>query len=120
MNQVQLMGRLTEEPELRYTQNTQTAVANIGLAVPRRKQKDREQETDFFTVIAWRQKAEFAHKYLRKGERIVVTGELQNRSYEDKDGNKRTVTEIIATDIYFADTKPATNNQSPYDEYPGN
>ena len=104
MNQVTFMGRLTKEPELRYT-TSQVAVANFSLAVPRRKQKDKEQETDFFSVIAWRQKAEFAHKHLRKGQRVVVTGEIQNRSYTDRDGNKRTATEVIASDIHFADSK---------------
>ena len=118
MNHVQLMGRLTADPMLRYTAN-QIPVASFNLAVPRKKQKDREQETDFFTVIAWRTKAEFADKYLRKGQRVAVTGEVQNRSYTDKGGVKRWVTEVIAENIYFADSKTEkTNNHNDYNDVP--
>ena len=117
MNSVHMMGRLTRDPEMRYTAQ-QIAVCTFTLAVPRKKQKDREQETDFFPVIVWRARAEFAKKYLRKGQRVAVTGELQTRTYEDKSGNKRSATEIIAENIYFADSKAAessTDNSNHYD-----
>ena len=104
MNQVQLLGRLAADPAIRYT-SSQIPVASFNLAVPRRKQKDKEKEVDFIPIVAWRQRAEFAQKYLRKGMRVAVTGEIQVRTYEDKSGNKRWATEIIATDIYFADGK---------------
>jgi single-strand DNA-binding protein len=105
MNQVQLMGRLTAEPVLRYLPN-KIAVAQFTLAV-NRKTKDKEEQTDFFPVVAWRAKAEFVGKYLHKGLRIVLTGELRTRNYTDKDGIKRWVTEILAENIYFADGKAA-------------
>jgi len=106
MNNVNLLGRLTADPMLRYTTN-QTAVVTFTLAVPRRKQKDQEQETDYFYIVAWRKTAEFVNKYIRKGLRVAISGHLQNRSYEDKQGNRRQVTEVIADGVYFADAKAA-------------
>ncbi|MDR1688307.1 MAG: single-stranded DNA-binding protein [Clostridiales bacterium] len=103
INSVQLLGRLTAEPTIRYTQQ-QVPVASFTLAVPRNKQKEQDAVTDFFNIIAWRQKAEFAENYLKKGQRIAVSGELQNRSYE-KDGVRHWITEIIAENIDFADGK---------------
>ncbi|MDR1328619.1 MAG: single-stranded DNA-binding protein [Oscillospiraceae bacterium] len=117
MNQCQLMGRLTAEPALRYTPQ-QIAVASFSLAAPCGKQKDKDVVTDFFPIIAWRAKAEFASKYLRKGRSVAVTGEIQTRDYVGKDGVKRRVTEIIAEEIYFADGK-ADERQSGGLEYPG-
>jgi single-strand DNA-binding protein len=117
MNTVQLMGRLTADPEIRYTQSAEpVAIAKFTLAVPRRKVRDKPQETDFFNVITWRNKAEFAERYLRKGQRIAIVGVLQARSYDDKDKIKRWVVEVVAEDIYFADAKtdsPAQQHQTP-------
>ena len=124
MNQVNIMGRLTAEPELRYTPN-QVPICTFGIAVQRRKQKDKEPITDFFTIISWRTKADFVAKHLRKGQRIVLTGELQTRNYTDKNGIKRWVTEIEAHDIHFADgnqnanSAPTQGNQTGAD-YPHN
>lgn len=106
MNKCQLLGYLGDTPELRTTPSG-LPVTTFSLAVHRRKQKDKDPVTDWFNIVAWRNRAEFAAKYLHKGQRIVVTGEIQNRDYTDKNNNKRRVTEIIAEDIYFADGKAA-------------
>lgn len=102
MNKVILIGNLTRDPEMRQTTNG-TNVCTFTLAVNRRfKDKNTgEAATDFFTVIAWRQLAELCGRYLAKGRKVCITGELQNRSYDAKDGTKRYVTEIIAEDVEF-------------------
>lgn len=103
MNSVKLSGRLTADPELKMTPQN-VAVTTFILAVDRRTKEDK---ADFPTIVAWRQTAEFASRYLSKGRRIIVEGELRTRTYEDRDGKKRKVTEIEATNIEFADSKPA-------------
>lgn len=100
MNKTILMGRLVRDPELRYTQ-TSKMVVSFTLAVKRRLQE----ETDFFNIVAWNKTGEFANKYFKKGMQVLVSGRLQNRDYEAKDGSKRKVTEIIAEEVYFADSK---------------
>lgn len=100
LNHIALMGRLTRDPELRRTQ-TGTAVVNFTLAVDR----DFGGGADFIDVIAWRNTAEFAEKYLVKGRQAVVSGRLQIREWTDKDGGKRRTAEIVADSIYFADSK---------------
>jgi len=103
MNSVKLSGRLTADPELKMTPQN-VAVTTFILAVDRRTKEDK---ADFPTIVAWRQTAEFASRYLSKGRRIIVEGELRTRTYEDRDGKKRKVTEVEATNIEFADSKPA-------------
>jgi single-strand DNA-binding protein len=110
MNQINLMGRLTAEPELRITPNG-INVTSFSLAVDRKRQKDKA-VTDFFDIVAWRTHAEFAAKYLHKGQRIVITGEMQTRSYTDKNNVKRKVYEVSVNDIYFADSKSGGNDQN--------
>lgn len=105
MNIVVIMGRLTKDPETRVTQN-EKQVSTFTLAVNRKYEKDK---ADFFNVIAWNKLSEFAQKYLSKGRQIVVSGRLQTRDYE-KDGHKVYVTEIIAENIYFADSKKTDDN----------
>lgn len=107
MNKVILMGRLTNDPELRHT-TSNVAVTNFRLAVNRRFQKD---VADFIDVVAWRQTAEFVSNYFRKGMRAAVCGNIQSREWEDKDGKKRHVLEVIAEEIYFADSKKETVSQ---------
>ncbi|GHU51680.1 single-stranded DNA-binding protein [Clostridia bacterium] len=114
MNSCQLMGRPTKDPEIRYTQSN-TPVATFVLAVDRRRAKDKEPETDFLPVVAWRNHAEFASKYIRKGQRIAVTGSIQTRHYDDKDGKRQYVTEIIADNIDFADGKQNATVDKPAD-----
>ena len=101
MNQCQIMGRLTGEPELRQTPNG-VPVASFTLAVERRFQRD---TVDFIEVVAWRNTAEFCSKYFSKGMRVAVSGSIQTRSYEDKNGNKRKAVEVVADAVYFADGK---------------
>lgn len=104
MNKVFLMGRLATEPELRYT-TSGVAVCTFTLAVDRPKQKNRDQETDWPSIIAWRQKAEFAANYLTKGRKVLVTAAVRTRTYEDKEGKRRKVTEFQAEEIEFCDSK---------------
>ena len=105
MNKVILMGRLAADPELRYTTNG-VAFCSFTLAVDRPKAKDREQETDWPSIIAWRQKAEFAANYLKKGRKVLVTAAVRTRTYEDREGKKHKVTEFQAEEIEFCDSKP--------------
>lgn len=119
LNSVIIMGRLTETPTLKTT-NSGVAVASFTVAVDRRFQKQgEEKQTDFFTVVAWRQTAEFVCKYFTKGGMIAVQGELQARKYKDKDGNKRTATEIVAANVGFCGGKKespaASANNANYD-----
>jgi len=112
------MGRLTKEPEIRYTQ-TSIPVASFTLAVERKVAKGKEPESDFLPIVAWRNLAEFASKYLHKGQRIVVTGSIHTRSFTDKDDVRRYVTEIIAENFYFADAKKTDNGNKQADNNTG-
>ena len=100
MNKVILIGRLTKEPELRYTTNN-IAVTTFTLAVDRIG----SEETDFINIVVWRKQAENCQKYLEKGSKVAVEGSIQTRNYEDKNGNKRHITEVIAENVQFLDSK---------------
>lgn len=102
LNRVILIGRLTRDPELRYTPNG-VAVANFTLAVDRRQVKDREKEADFIDIVVWQKQAENCANYIGKGRLVAVEGRLQIRSYDDKEGNKRKVAEVIAETVRFLD-----------------
>ncbi|HEY3375223.1 MAG TPA: single-stranded DNA-binding protein [Candidatus Aquicultor sp.] len=105
LNQVLLIGRLTRDPELRFTPSG-AAVANIGIAVNRRyKGNDGEwvEEASFFNVVAWSKQAEFVNEYLRKGNQILVEGRLQSRSWETPEGQKRSAVEVVANRIQGLD-----------------
>lgn len=106
LNKIVLMGRLTHDPEIRHTQS-QTPVASFTLAVDRDYSgKDgAEKQTDFIDCVAWRSTAEFASKYFSKGRMAVVSGRLQIRDWQDKDGNKRRSAEVIVDSMYFGDSK---------------
>lgn len=105
MNKAIIMGRLTRDPELRTLQDNLT-VCSATLAVDRRsKGPNGERQADFIPVVFWRQQAEFVARYFTKGSRIAVSGRIQVRNYEDSEGKKRTMTEIVAEDVYFADSK---------------
>jgi single-strand DNA-binding protein len=105
MNRVILMGRLTKDIELKFTQSNK-AVCNFSIAVKRGfKKQGEEEKTDFFNVVAWRKVAEFCTKYFNKGQRISIEGRLETRTWEDSEGIKRHVTEVIAQNVYFADGK---------------
>jgi single-strand DNA-binding protein len=107
MNKAIIMGNLTRDPEMRSTQS-QVPVCTFTVAVERRfKTADGNRAADFINCVAWRQSAEFMAKYFHKGSRVVVVGSIQTRSYDDKDGNKRTATEIVVDEIHFGDKKAA-------------
>ena len=107
LNKAILMGRLTRDPELRHTQSN-IAVASFTLAVDRgysRNSDSGQQTTDFINIVAWRNTAEFVSKWFRKGQLVAVSGRLQSRNWQDKDGNNRTTFEVVADECFFAESK---------------
>ena len=118
LNSVIIMGRLTRDPEMRHTQNG-TAVASLTLACDRDfKPKNGEKETDFIDVVVWGKTAEFAANYFTKGRMVIVEGRLQVRGWQDKDGNKRKSTEVVADRMYFGDSKQEGKKQTaPSDDF---
>ena len=107
MNVICIMGRLTADPELRHTAS-QVPVTSFTLAVDRAfQQKGSERQADFIPVVAWRNTAEFICRHFQKGQKMAVKGELQTRQYTDKEGNKRTAYEVMADQVYFAESKAA-------------
>lgn len=127
LNHITIMGRMVRDPELRRT-GTGTAVASFTLAVDRdfTGKDGGEKETDFIDCVAWRNTGEFVSKYFAKGRMAIVSGRLQIRSWTDKEGNKRRNAEVVADNVYFADSKrddqggnsygsaPAQNNYGGY------
>jgi single-strand DNA-binding protein len=106
LNKVILMGRLTKEPELRYGSTNNTTICNFTLAVDRNYSKQgEEKQTDFIPVVTFGKTAEFANKYFRKGSQVAVCGRLQTRSWDDTEGKKHSVTEVVADEVFFADSK---------------
>ncbi len=106
MNRVFLMGRLTKDPELRYTTNNNTAVCSFTLAVDRRfSRQGEEKQADFINIVAWTHTAEFCSKYFYKGLRVVVEGRIQTRTWDDTEGKRHYATEVVADDVHFADGK---------------
>ena len=113
MNKVILMGRLTRDPEVRYSQGeNSTAIARYTLAVDRRfrRNNDGEQTADFIGCVAFGRSAEFAEKYFRQGLKIAVTGRIQTGSYTNRDGQKVYTTEVVVEDQEFAESKAASDN----------
>ena len=106
LNHIVIMGRLTRDPELRYTQS-QTPVASFTVAVDRDfgGRDGGERQTDFIDCSAWRSTAEFVNKYFRKGSMVVVSGRLQSRKWQDRDGNNRTSWEINVDNVYFGESR---------------
>lgn len=105
MNKVILMGRLTKDPELRYTSGNNTVVATFTIAVNRRSAKEGQQQADFINIVAWTKTAEFCGKYFTKGMQVAVVGRLQTRTWDDNEGKRHFVTEVVADETYFADSK---------------
>ena len=120
LNHIVLMGRLTRDPELRYTQS-QTPVASFSLAVDRDFGRGEEKQTDFIDCVAWRQTGEFVSKYFQKGSMAVVSGRLQIRDWTDRDGNKRRSAEVVVDNVYFGESKrregESGDNYGPRDSY---
>lgn len=105
LNRISIMGRLTRDPELRRT-GSGIAVASFTVAVDRDfTEKDGQRETDFIECVAWRGTGEFVSRNFTKGKMIVVSGRLQIRKWNDKDGNKRSTAEIVADNVYFGDSR---------------
>lgn len=117
LNVVAIMGRLVADPELRTTPNG-ISVTSFRIACDRNFARQGEQrQADFIDIVAWRQQAEFVHKYFQKGSLIVVDGSIQTRQYQDKNGNNRTAFEIVANNIHFAGSKNSsgsTGSAAPY------
>lgn len=112
LNHITLAGRLTADPELRRTQSG-VAVASFNMAVDQDyKTQNGERGVDFIPIVAWRGTAEFAEKYFEKGQMAIVSGRLTSRRYEDKNGNKRTAYEVVASNIYFAGSKAKSETDS--------
>ena len=115
-NKVILMGRLVAAPELKTTP-AGLPVTSFTLAVDRKYNKDAEKKADFISVVAWRQTAEFICKYFGKGSAIIICGELQTRSWTDNDGKKRYATEVMASEVSFAESKKSSEAGAASDTY---
>lgn len=110
LNKVQLVGRLTKDPELKYLGNG-TPVTNFTLAVNRTfKNKNGEREADFINIVVWRKQAENVAQYVEKGSQVAISGRIQSRSYENADGQRRCVTEVVAEEVHFLDSKRKKEN----------
>ena len=106
MNKFQFMGRLTRDPETRVIPNSNTQVTTFSLAVNRRfADQNGERKTDFFNLTAFGKLAEFCSKYYRKGQQVLVEGRIQNRTWDDQNGQKRYATDFIIENAYFADSR---------------
>ncbi|HEX2945678.1 MAG TPA: single-stranded DNA-binding protein [Clostridia bacterium] len=106
MNKVILMGRLVKDPEIRYTASNNIPKCSFTLAVDRRFSKQgEERQADFINIVAWRAQAEFCSKYFTKGLKVAVVGSLQNRTWDDTEGKKHYITEVIADEAYFAESR---------------
>ena len=116
MNKVILMGRLTRDPEVRYSQgDASTAIARFSLAVDRRFRRDGEEQTaDFINCVAFGRTAEFMERYARKGTKFVVEGRIQTGSYTNKDGQRVYTTDVVVENIEFAESKSSSDNTGGY------
>ena len=118
MNKVILMGRLTRDPEIRWSQgDNQMAIARYTLAVDRRYNRNDGQTADFISCTAFSHNAEFAEKYLKQGTKIVIVGRIQTGSYTNKDGNKVYTTDVIVDEQEFAESKKASSAGASGDGY---
>ena len=105
MNKVILLGRFTKEPDIRFTQTNNTKVANFTLAVSRAYvRQGEERQTDFINIVTFGKTAEFVEKYISKGQQIAICGRIQTRTYTDNNEQTRYITEVIAEEVYFADS----------------
>lgn len=115
LNKSILMGRLTRDPELRCTAGSNISVVSFTLAVERDfKDSSGERQSDFIDCVAWRGTAEFIERYFKKGQMMCIAGRLQKRGYEDKNGNKRYITEVVVDNAYFCGKKDDSSNRGNY------
>lgn len=113
MNSVQLIGRLTRDPEIRYTDGG-ASIARFGLAVDRRFKQENGADADFINIVSFGKTAEFIEKYFHKGMKIALNGRIQTGSYTDKDGKKVYTTDIVAENVEFCESKGnSANNDAP-------
>lgn len=101
INKVVLIGRLTKDPELRFTPGSGAAVTSLTLAVDKYNTKEKKMEADFIPVVIWGKQAESTASNMAKGSQMAISGRIQTRSYDAKDGTKRYVTEVVATEVKF-------------------
>jgi len=116
LNKIMLIGNLGKDPELNVTQEG-TPVTKFSLAVSRNTKTstgEREKETEWFNIIAWRQLAEICERYLHKGSKVYIEGRLQTRKYTDRNGVERTAVEVIANDMQMLDSKAASSSSESY------
>ena len=112
MNKVVLIGRLTRDPELRYT-GSNTPVATFSLAVNRNfSNQQGEREADFINIVVWRKQAENVKNYLTQGSQVAIEGRIQTRTYDDNNGQKRYITEVVADNVEFLGSKNSSNNSN--------
>lgn len=117
MNKAILMGRLTKDPELRYTSASNLAVCKFTLAINRPFSKQgQERQADFIPVVTWNKLAEFCGKYFQKGGQVAVVGRIQTRTWDDNEGKRHYVTEVVADEAYFADSKRSDEMPLKYGE----
>lgn len=117
MNSVELIGRLTKKPELAYNQNG-NSYCRLILAVNRPKKEDGTQDADFISCVAWKNTADTICKYLNKGSLIGLEGRIQTGSYDDKDGNKRYTTDVVADSVQFLESKGQRQESSDFGPTP--
>ncbi len=114
LNKSILMGRLTRDPELKYT-NSNTPVVTFSIAVDRNYSGNNgERQTDFIDIVAWRKTAEFVSQWFTKGQMIVVVGSIQSRRWQDKNGNNRTSIEVVADEVQFGESKRSRESGESY------
>ena len=118
LNKAILMGRLTRDPELRYTPNGNVPVVTFTVAIDRRYSgcNSGERQTDFINVVAWRKQAEFVSQWFNKGSMIIVTGSIQTRNWQDKNGNNRTSVEVVADEVQFGESKKSRESNAGYQD----
>ena len=117
MNRVELTGRLTANPELKHVENSDKVYTRFTLAVQRDfKNKDGEYDADFFNIVAWDKRAEVITNYVKKGHKFLVTGRLQNKSYDKADGTKGYITDVVLKDYEFLENKP--KEEAPEPDFP--
>ena len=116
LNKAILMGRLTRDPELRYTQSN-LPVVSFSIAVDRNYNSNGgERQTDFIDIVAWRRTAEFVSQWFTKGMMIIVTGSIQSRNWQDKNGNNRTSVEVVADEVQFGESKKSRESNTGYQD----
>ncbi|WP_346880619.1 single-stranded DNA-binding protein [Clostridium sp. UBA3061] len=118
MNKVVLIGRMTKDPELKFTPGTGTAVATFTMAVNRRFKKEGQPDADFIPIVVWGKQAESTVNYMSKGKLLSVAGRIETRSYEAKDGGRRYVTEVVADEVSFLEYGNKSQGQGNSDYTP--